>query len=187
MPSVFGYFRDQLQTYSCNGKENESVLVTRRRKSESASVQSFDKAAMFQDDTKFSSGDLLTNTKTLEKYFIISQEESSEAIIGQLKKINCSVSLYSVSGSAVTGYKGTLIGTYDAYQKIVTANMRQYDAGLLDTTVRRFILSNTVDVALNYRLVLGSKLYMVNAVDDSKYFGLYDVQVADDKRKVVIT
>jgi hypothetical protein len=187
MPSVFKYFREQVKEFSCVGKNNESILVTRRGKSESSSVQSYDKAATFQDDTKFSEGDLLTNLSTLEKFFVVSQESSVEATIGQLKKVNASISLYSVSGNATLGYKGTMVNTYDSFQRVVTANMRQYDAGLLDTTVRKFILQNTISVSLNDRIVFDGKFYTVSAVDDGKYIGLIDVQVADDKRKVVIT
>lgn len=187
MPSVFKYFREQLKDFSCTGKDTEKVLVTRRGKSESSSVQSYDKAATFQDDTKFSEGDLITNTSTLEKFFIVSKESSVEATIGQLKKINASVVLYRVSGNSTVGYKGTLVNTYDSYQRVVTGNMKQYDAGLLDTTVRKFILNNTINISVNDRLVFDSKFYTVSAIDDGKYIGLYDVQVADDKRKVVIT
>lgn len=184
MPSVFNYFRDQLKSYSCTGKGTENVLVTRRGKSESASVQSFDRAAVFQDNTSFSSGDLIANGS--DKYFIVSME-TKEATVGQLKKINASIALYSVSGSATTGYKGISVGTYDSYQRVITANMKLYDAGLLDTTVRKFLLAGTANVSLNDRIVFNGKFYQVSAVDDSKHIGLLEVQVADDKRKVVIT
>lgn len=187
MPSVFKYFHEQLRQFSCVGKDNESILVTRKGGASASSVQSYDKAATFQDDTKFAEGDLITNTSTLEKFFVVSQESSVEATVGQLKKINASISHYSVSGNATVGYKGSLVGTYDSFQRVVTANLRQYDAGLLDTTVRKFILQNAISVSLNDSIVFDGKFYVVSAIDDGKYVGLLDVQVADDKRKVVIT
>lgn len=185
MPSVFGYFKDQQKTFSCIGKPSERVLITRRGKSASSSVQSYDRSAAFQDDTSFTSGDLISYGN--DKYFIVSMESSNESTVGQLKKINASIVLYSVSGNTTAGYKGTLVGTYDSYQRVVTANMKLYDAGLLDTTVRKFILSGSIGISISDRVVFDSKFYTVSAVDNSKYSGLLEIQVADDKRKVVIT
>ena len=61
--------------------------------------------------------------------------------------------------------------------------MRQYDAGLLQTTVKKFIVQPSIPIDLLDRIVLNGRNYKVTNIDTAKYVDLLDVQVSEDNRK----
>ena len=64
----------------------------------------------------------------------------------------------------------------------ISASMKQYDAGLLQTTVKKIIMRPDIEIDLLYRIRLNGRNYNVVNVDTAKYVNLLEVQVSEDNR-----
>lgn len=175
------FFPDRKVLCSIKGKSSEYMVFKRKGKSNSRFTENYLYEVLLDDATALVCGDLVTDTSTND-YFVISRRNGYFSKIAQLQRTNCTIDVYSVTGSLSSGYKSSSVSTDNpCAQSTVTASMRQYDAGLLDTTVKKLILPQ-ITLALNHRIVLNSKKYCVTAIDDGTYEGLYVVQVKDDTR-----
>jgi hypothetical protein len=121
-------------------------------------------------------------TSKSEIYFVTTVESTFVNTVCQLRKTNCTVDIYKVSGSTASGFTKSLLFTGEpSFQRTVSDNMRLYDAGLLSTTVKKFILP-VLNITLTNRIVFNGINYSINAIDNSKYENLLEVQVEPDKR-----
>ena len=64
----------------------------------------------------------------------------------------------------------------------ISASMKQYDAGLPQTTVKKIIMRPDIEIDLLYRIRLNGRNYNVVNVDTAKYVNLLEVQVSEDNR-----
>jgi hypothetical protein len=185
--SVFYQFIDRAEEYSCDGKSNELIVTTRRGKTESATVMNNDKQGLLQDNTKFTNGDLVTNIKDSKKYFIIGLQKSTEANQCQLRWCNSSVNIvklvseYNAAGTKTGDIEQDVYNDKPTVQWDISGNMKVYDAGLLSTTVKKFLFP-ICDIQLLYRIKLNGKNYKIDAINDSKYPNMYEIQVSQDTR-----
>ena len=190
MPSIFGYYLSRAEQYSCNGKSDELIVTTRRGKTGSATVMNNDKQALLQDDTSYINGDLVTNKSTNNQYFSVGKQSSTEANQCQLRKINATIDISRLTPHFTSGKQDgysevTLFSSIGSVQIDVTANMRLYDIGLLPTTTKKIIVKQTGIQKLD-RIKFNGLNFQVDAINDSKYLNLYELQVSlDTSRKVI--
>ena len=59
--------------------------------------------------------------------------------------------------------------------------MKLYDSGLLDKTVKTFVIP-IIDIELNNRLIVDGLNYQIDSIDKTTYENLLYIQVSNDKR-----
>lgn len=187
--SIFWSFKDKLEEYTVSGKSNELLALTRRGRSQSASVMNNNKQALLQDDTKITTGDLVTNVKTGVQYLIQAKQSSTDANYAQLCKVNCTVDIQRLAKHYTNGnfdyytVANTMLDVPASYKE-VTGKMQQFDLGLKSDTTIEFIMQIT-DVKLNDRIVFNGNNLIITVVNTSKYEGLYSIQCKPDDGRVV--
>jgi hypothetical protein len=169
-------FRSQWQTAKIKGKADEHIVLTRSEKSNSQTNYNYIRKGTVKRKTAIVNGDFITVDN--DEYFVTGSMPTQVKLI----KTNCIVDIYKVTGSTASGFTKALLFTGNpGFQRTVSDNMRLYDAGLLSTTVKKFILP-MIDIALTNRIVFNGINYSINAIDNSKYENLLEVQVEPDKR-----
>lgn len=197
--SIFGQFvarwtKFQIEEYVTPLYEN--LVYTRKGKTREAVNANYQRSCLFQDDTTINCGDLLTELNSSDKYFIVSKYKSTEAITGELRKVNAYSEISSLVkkfvGSSSTGYtKSIKSSNTPSYLYIVTAQSKYSDPGLLPTTTCKFLLkSNLGDSATPIavekadRIEYNNVAYQVDATDFIKYPNLCEVQCSLDTRQI---
>ena len=189
--SIFYSFFDRAELYSCEGKSDEYIVTTRRGKTESATVMNSIKQALLQDDTTYVNGDLITNKTTDIKYFLVGLQESTDAIQGQIHKINALVDIVSLketfdSAKKSLGYAETsLYSETPVVVSVVAAGMHLYDPGLLPTTTIKFI-TRDITVQTKNRIKFNDVNYQIDAINNIKYESMLEIQCTADTRKTAI-
>lgn len=67
----------------------------------------------------------------------------------------------------------------------ITAQMRQYDLGLLSNTIKK-VMVGQVGIQVKDRLKFDGKNYHVEGINDGKYEGLVELQISADNRPTVL-
>lgn len=186
--SIFNMFSDRMTKAQVNGKGEEDVVITRRGKTINPQVIQNERMCVLQDDTVFDCGDLMVTDDN--KYYIVAKQSSAiGAVQAHLRKINCEVTVSRLTPAYVNGNKvgekeTVLYQSIPSVQYTVTANMKKYDAGLLENTVKKYILPE-LDLKLKDRIRANDSVYEIIGIDDDKYDNILTVQCSIDTRKVV--
>ena len=188
MSSVFYAFQERAQLYSCVGKENELMVVTRRGKTTSTTAMNNIRTALLKDDTKFSNGDIVTSlSNSNDKFFVVAKQSSTEATQAQLYRINTAITICKLTKGYVNGvftgkYVEAVVSTdIPCYQRDVTTKMKEYDGGLLQDTSKKLLIPKN-SVVLDDRIKIGTNNFRVTYINDSGFGGLFEVQVSVDLR-----
>jgi hypothetical protein len=67
----------------------------------------------------------------------------------------------------------------------ITGNVKQFDLGLLPSTVKKLMVGK-VDIRMKDRLKFDGKNFQVDNIDDGKLEGLYEIQISQDNRPTVL-
>lgn len=184
--NVLDFYADRMEPITFRGK-TEKCLVLRRGKSMAPKTIADGKVIIANTDTEIGDGELITREVSGEKFLIIAKQRSADAVQMQGRRINGYIEVIK------------LVDVYEDYELVeskpeviadnipvnysdISAALRQYDAGLLQSTVKKIIVRPEIDVDILYRIKLNGKNYKVVNVDTAKYVGLLEVQVAEDNR-----
>ena len=184
--NVLEFYADRLEPISFRDKQ-EKCLVLRRGKSMAPKTIADGKVIVAGTATEIGDGELITREDSGEKFLIIARQRSADVVHMQGRRINGAVEVFCFED------------VYEDYELIeqkpvrvaenvpvnfadISAAMKQYDAGLLQTTVKKIIMRPDVEIDLLYRVRLNGRNYEVVNVDTAKYVNLLEVQVAEDNR-----
>lgn len=184
--NVLAFYADRMEDVLFRDK-TEKVLVLRRGKTMSPKTIADGKVFIAERDTAIECGEIVTRVSTGEQFIVIAKQHSVDATQMQGKRVN---GLVEVIRFKKTYVKHELVGTepetvakdIPVYYTDVSAAMRQYDAGLLQTTVKKIIMQPNVDIDLLYRIKMNGRNYKVVNVDTAAYVNLIEVQVSEDNR-----
>ena len=184
--NVLQFYTDRLEPLTFRGK-TEKALVLRRGKSMSPKTIADGKIIVTDTDTEITDGELVTREVSGEKFLIIAKQRSADAVQMQGRRINGYIEVIRfedvyedyelVEQKAVTIAENVPVNFTD-----ISASMKQYDAGLLQTTVKKIIMRPDIEIDLLYRIRLNGRNYNVVNVDTAKYVNLLEVQVSEDNR-----
>jgi len=186
--SIFYNFIDRAVLYSCKGKVSELIVPTRKGKTREFFAMNTEKSLMLKDDTLFVNGDLLVNTVDGSKGFLVGlQKSTAGAVQGQLKIVNATADIVKIiakfNGSKNIGNsEELLLSSLSVFVTDVSGTAKLYDAGLLDTTIKKVITVANTDIKLAQRIKIDGSNYQINNINTTKYPRLYELQVAVDTR-----
>lgn len=183
--NVLSFYADRMESLTFRDK-TDRVLVLRRGKSMSPRTIADGKVIVTNLDTDIKNGDIVTRDSG-EQLIIITKQQSADCVQMQGRRVNGKVNVVKLKDTYVnhkkTGVSPVVVASdVPVYFVEVNAAMRQYDAGLLQTTVKKIIIQ-PMDVALLDRIQLNGRNYQVVNVDTASYVNLLELQVAEDNRK----
>ena len=184
--NVLAFYADRMEPITFRDK-CEKALVLRRGKSMSPKTIADGKVIVADVSTEIGDGELITREVSGERFLIIAKQRSADVVQMQGRRINGTVEVFRFED------------VYEDYELIeqkpvsvaaevpvnfsdISASMKQYDAGILQATVKKIIMRPDVDIDLLYRVRLNGRNYEVVNVDTAKYVNLLEVQVAEDNR-----
>lgn len=181
-------FNAQLTLCTISGKADEEIAFIRGGRSTGQFALNYFFAGLLQDDTAITPGDVVNDGT--DNYLIVSVQHSIRAVKAFLYKTNASVQISDLTTKFVnnkpSGYYTetiTLSGV-PAVHDTVSAQLKLYDPGLLPSTVKRVLITNSYPAKILDRITIGTGHYQVDAVDDTKSPGLLWLQCSLDKRIV---
>ena len=185
--NVLGFYADRMEDIAFRDK-TEKCLLLRRGKSMSPKTIADGKVIVTENGTEIQSGELIERTATGERFLIIAKQHSADCVQMQGRRINRSINVIRrvdkyENHKKVGAETKVIASAVPTYFEEINAAMRQYDAGLLQTTVKKFLVQTSIDIDLLDRIVLNGRNYQVTNVDTAKYVNLLDVQVSEDNRK----
>lgn len=175
------FFSDRAEECQVVGKPNETIVFKRVSKGNSKQYQNNYFGILLQDNTVITNGDQIIRPDG-SNYFVVARRDGAYSLIGQCYKINASVSIGQITGNQNTKY--TYTETHSniiAIQKEISGAMKLYDSGLLDKTVKTFVIP-IIDIELNNRLIVDGLNYQIDSIDKTTYENLLYIQVSNDKR-----
>ena len=184
--NVLAFYGDRMETVSFRDTK-ESVLVLRRGNSMAPKTIANGKVILAERDTAINNGELITRDSTGEQFLIIAKQHSVDATQMQGRRVNGVVDVIKFEDVyehyvLVDTKPVTVASEVPICYSDISASMKQHDAGLLQTTVKKIIIQPTVDVKLLYRIVLNGRNYKVTNVNTAAYVNLVELQVAEDNR-----
>ena len=185
--NVLGFYADRMEDIAFRGK-TEKCLLLRRGKSMSPKTIADGKVIVTENGTDIQNGELIERANTGEKFLIIAKQHSADCVQMQGRRINGSFALVKFVDNYVhhkrVGTTARTVATdVPTYFEDINAAMKQYDAGLLQTTVKKLIVQTSIPVDLLDRIVLNGRNYQVVNVDTARYVNLLEIQVSEDNRK----
>ena len=181
--AMFNLFRTKC---SVENKEDEFVLFTRIGRGTKRFTINNIFWGMLKYDSNFDVGDIVDDHKG-NLYFLVAKVNSYRADKAELYKTNCKVKIVRLEdqyeGNDIIGQTESVIAdNLLAVYEEVSARMKMYDVGLLESTTVRVLIPKTVDVKVLDRLYLNSEAYLVNNVNTSSFPGCYYLQLGADTR-----
>ena len=184
--NVLEFYADRMEPITFREKM-EKCLVLRRGKSMAPKTIADGKVIIANTDTEIGDGELIAREVSGEKFLIIAKQRSADAVQMQGRRINGYVEVIKledvyedyelVESKPVTVAENVPVNFTD-----ISAALRQYDAGLLQSTVKKIIMQPGIDIDILYRIRLNGRNYKVVNVDTAKYVNLLEVQVSEDNR-----
>lgn len=161
--------------------------MLRRGKSMAPKTIADGKVIIANTDTEITDGELIKREVSGEQFLIIAKQRSADAVQMQGRRINGYIEVIRleevyedyelVEEKPVTVAENVPVNFTD-----INAALRQYDAGLLQSTVKKIIVQPNIDIDILYRIRLNGRNYRVVNVDTAKYVNLLEVQVSEDNR-----
>lgn len=187
MSGVLDFYGDRMEDITVEDKGTENALIVRRGKSANSKIINDERRMILDIDTKVINGDIIERVNG-EKYFVVSFQNCKDAVQTQLKRVNTYIGIYSIepiyeNKKKVGNKTEERAVDVPSFYTDVSATMKAYDAGLLPTTVKKFIMKDSVTVSVIDRIVFNGVNYQVDNIDSGKYANLYEVQVSADTRK----
>lgn len=185
--SVANYLTGRSVVGQVLGKDDETFVLSRVGRGSSQFQLNNVSKVLFQRDTAVVEGDVLVISD--EHYFVVAGRTSATgASMGQLYKSNATVDI-----SRIQKHMTGIVHDYDEaiplYSNQVTmyedinGKMQLYDAGLLATSTKRFLLPK-LDIEKLDRITLNGEPMQIDVINTSKFPGFLSVQCSPDKRKV---
>lgn len=179
------FYADRMEDVEFRDKV-EKILVLRRGKSMAPKTIADGKVFISSLDTEITDGEIIKRSATGEKFVIIAKQHSADLTQMQGKRINGTIEVQKFEDvyedfEIVDSNTVTVATDVPVYFTEVNARMKQYDAGLLQTTVKKIIVQ-PMDIDLLYRIKLNGRDYQVVNVDTAAYVNLLEVQVSEDNR-----
>lgn len=183
--NVLSFYYDRMEPLAFRDK-TEQALVLRRGKSMAPRTIADGKVIITGLETDIKNGEIVKRTSG-EELIIITKQQSADCVQMQGRRVNGHVNVVKFKDQYVNHKKtGTTAEVVKkdvpVYFADISANMRQYDAGLLQTCVKKIIMQPT-DIDLLDRIQLNGRNYQVVNVDTASYVDLLEVQVSEDNRK----
>ena len=183
--NVLAFYKDRMEPVSFRNNI-EDVLILRRGKSMAPKTIADGKVIVSDLDTQIKDGEIITRDKTGEQFVIIAKQHSADCVQMQGKRISGKIEVFKFEDQyedyELVGSEAVSIDKdIPVYFMDINAAMKQYDAGLLQKTVKKIIVQ-PMDIDLLYRVTLNGRNYEVVNVNTSAYVGLLEVQVAEDNR-----
>lgn len=185
---MINFFTNQKRQVVVQGKGQESIFLTRQGRSSSLFKLNNVFMGLLEDNSQIDSGDIIIDNK--DKYLVVGIRHTYRTSQVQLYKANAEIEIVRIAKHFT---KGTHDGFVEepvtilpSFHQTITANMKQFDAGLLPNTVRRFYVP-CCDIQLLDRIKIEDNKYQVNVVDDTGRTGstgLLSIQCSLDKRIV---
>lgn len=184
--NVLAFYHDRMEEVSFRDT-SEDVLILRRGKSMAPKTISDGKVIIADRNTAINSGELITRVETGEQFLIIAKQHSNDATQMQGRRVNGLIDVIKFEDvyehyELVDTKPVTIAEKIPCYYTDISASMKQYDAGLLQSTVKKIILQPSVDIDLLYRIRMNGRNYKVVNVDTAAYVNLIEVQVSEDNR-----
>lgn len=184
--NVLEFYADRMEPIVFRDKK-EQCLVLRRGKSMAPKTIADGKVIIANTDTEIGDGELITREVSGEKFLIIAKQRSADAVQMQGRRINGYIEIQRLQDTyenfrLVGRQPVTVAENIPVNFTDINAALRQYDAGLLQSTVKKIIMQTDIDIDILYRIKLGGRVYKVVNVDTAKYVNLLEVQVAEDNR-----
>lgn len=181
--AMFNQFRIKC---SVKDKEDEFVLFTRIGRGTKRFTVNNVFWGMLKYDSNFDVGDIVDDHKG-NLYFLVAKVNSYRADKAELYKINCKIKIVRLEdqyeGNDIIGQAESVIADDSlAVYEEVSARMKMYDVGLLESTTVRVLVPKTVGVKVLDRLYLNGEAYLVNSANTSSFPGFYYLQLGDDTR-----
>ncbi len=174
--------RSQWKTAHIKGKNDENVAISRSEKSNSQINYNFTVKLVVKRKTQIELGDFVTIDN--EDYFVIGKINTQV----KLRRVNCTIDIVRITPH----YTGTkkdydfeepLHSSITAFYEDVTGKQQMYDAGLLSTSTRRFLLPN-ISIKLLDRIKFNNDPMQVDSINNSSFPGLLWVQCRPDVRPI---
>lgn len=182
---MFSYFNMSKQPIKIQGKKGEYIVLTRQNNSSSSNFKfNYVFKGLLQEDSALENGDVFTDShgvkhmvvacrRTLVCYQCTVYRQNADIMIQRLVK--------EYAGNVVKGTRVVDIGKMPTLHTTINGTMRLLDSGLLPTTTKQFIVPKC-DIRLLDRILLDGVRYQVDMIDETKFAGVYAVQVSIDKR-----
>lgn len=180
---MLGFFPKS--TVSIPSFPDEQWSITRVGRGKSSNSINYQFQALIPKNSKVVIGNLVSVTG--EDYFVTTLEKSFVNTVCQLRKTNATIDIVRVTKH----YTATKVNDYDyeaplftsvtAFYEDVNAKLAMYDAGLLSTSTRRFLVP-LLSVKLLDRIKHNNENLRVDGINTSSYPGLLWIQCSVDTR-----
>ena len=193
MFALFNRFKRPIIIKRGNDEITEKVVFDRVGKTSSSNFKSnFVYSCLLQENTVLKNGDVFTASVGYGKgdkatFLVISVRKTEFSIQATVYRCNGVAVIYR-SGAPIYNDDDEIVG--NSLEKVaeiptnhvtVNAQMRLLDAGLLPSTTKEFRLP-VCDIKEMDRIVLDGEKFCVDAIDKTKFDGLYAVQTSNDNR-----
>ena len=107
-----------------------------------------------------------------------------------MQKVNCTVNIVRLVKEFINGTftgKNTRVVIKEnvpSVYKDITAKMQMYDARLLQTTTRKFIIPKIADLKLLDTIEFNGELCQIDMINTTDTENLFTLQTQKDKRKI---
>lgn len=183
---MINFFNNQVRNVMVQGKGVERMVFTRTGKTISIHKLNTQVMVLLQENSKVTEGDIVVDGTA--EYLVSALIPAFVSTQAKLFRVNAQIEIMRIVKSfTLDGVQKGLAELHytnmPTFQETVTAAMRQYDAGLLPSTVKKFIIP-ICDMQLGDRIKLDNDVYQVDVVDNSTYQGLLGIQCSIDKRVI---
>ena len=189
--SIFERFNRFKKTITLPDGTSEKAVYTRLGRSNTSNFRmNFVYTLLVSDNTRLENGMLFTADiyGKVRKFLAVSVRHTEGSVQLIAYECNCSVEIYRPTTlydkyDNEIGSEVTLVDTTSANYVTINASMRTLDAGLLPATTKEFRMPKCNIQELD-RIVLNDENYCVDAIDQTKFFGMLAVQVSLDERSL---
>lgn len=181
---MFDSFNRFKTPINIEGKRPEKIVFTRKARSGSNFQGNFVFSGLLDNGTALENGDVFKCKDGT--YLAITVRKTPMSVQAIVYKTNADIEViraskrYDNADNEISS-NVEIIASVPTVHTTVNATMRLLDAGLLPSTTKQFVIPKC-DIELMDRIVLNGHNYCVDAIDDTKYFGLYAVQTSNDER-----
>lgn len=186
---MYNAFRDRMKKVTIDGKGEEGWVVNRLYGLTNVYNANYMYKALIPNHSLAANGDLILYEG--DKFFVISKLRSvtgTQQI--QMQKVNCTVNIVRLVKEFINGTftgKNTRVVIKEnvpSVYKDITAKMQMYDAGLLQTTTRKFIIPKIADLKLLDIIEFNGELCQIDMINTTDTENLFTLQTQKDKRKI---
>ena len=185
--SMYNSFKDRMTDVYIEGKTYERWVVNRLYNLSSVYKANYMYKGLIPNNSMAECGDMVTVGKDV--FFVISKVRSVTGTQQvQMQKVNCLVNMVRFrkefkNGTPTGKYtRDVLKENVPAVFRDVTTKMQLHDAGLLQSTTRKFIIPKMPSLKLLDTIEFNDMYCQVDNINETETEGLYTLQTQKDKR-----